>query len=95
MKIELIRIPIKDSDKKKTVGWNLIAETIEEKLILGSVRNAHFWGDEENEIKYNGYLPDPNDNKYVGVIKYATDVYMKDQRNEFIDNLLKESDKSE
>jgi len=94
VKIELIRIPIKDSDKKKTVGWNLIAETIEEKLILGSVRHAHFWAEKNDEVTYNGYIPDSEDDKYVGVIKYATRAYQLTQHDETMSKLLNISNKS-
>ena len=93
MKIKLIKD--KDADDKlgTTVGWEIIAETTEEKLILGSIRHAHFWAKSEDLIEYNGYIPDPEDDNYVGVIKYATKAYKHQQHAEFINRLLQQSAK--
>jgi hypothetical protein len=49
MKIALI----KDSENK-TIGYTIEGETKDEKLIVNSIRNMHFFGINDSEIVYDG-----------------------------------------
>lgn len=49
MKIVLI----KDS-KNKTIGYTIEGETKDEKLIVNSIRNMHFFGMDDSRIVYDG-----------------------------------------
>ena len=66
MHINLIKID------NKPIGWDLIPDTKEDKLILGSIRHLQFWGDGDEVIKYNGINTEsiPNEGQYVTKIMY-------------------------
>ena len=38
------------------VGYDIVAETKEESLVMGNVRNLHFFGFDDTYIIYNGML---------------------------------------
>ncbi len=59
MKVELVK------QNGKTVGWTLIAETTEDRLRLGSIRNMQFFGIKETAITYGGVMSWKEDTKYV------------------------------
>ena len=61
MKIALI----KDSENK-TIGYTIEGETKDEKLIVNSIRNMHFFGMDDSRIVYNGREKNPNEPEYVG-----------------------------
>ena len=61
MKIVLI----KDS-KNKTIGYTIEGETKDEKLIVNSIRNMHFFGMDDSRIVYNGREKNPNELEYAG-----------------------------
>lgn len=82
MKIELRRI---DS---KTVGWSIIAESIDDKLVLGSIRDKEFWGYEDTRIIYDGMKLDPDDRNYVKELKYVTKRQSILDRESFMDAIL-------
>ena len=50
MKIELRQID------NEVVGYDIIAETKEDSLVMGNVRNLHFFGFDDTYIRYNGML---------------------------------------
>ena len=54
MKVQLLQ------HNGETVGWRLVAETHEDKLRLGSIRNAQFFGLEDTSIVYAGRQGDDN-----------------------------------
>ena len=61
MKIQLIRDEAAYNSGKspvKTIGWDIIGETEEEKRILGTMRDFLFWGTEDTCIKYAGRTDD-------------------------------------
>lgn len=66
MRIELIM------HEGRTTGWNIIAETIEDKLTLGSMRQVEFWGTGEHRIEYDGMRTDPENDEYIASLHYAT-----------------------
>jgi Co/Zn/Cd efflux system component len=55
MKVEIVR----NSDDN-VVGYKLIRESIEELETIERIRDMHFWGTEDNAIKYNGRLSEEN-----------------------------------
>ena len=61
MKIALI----KDSENK-TIGYTIEGETKDEKLIVNSIRNMHFFGMDDSRIVYNGREKNPNEPEYAG-----------------------------
>lgn len=75
MKITLIK-----DEKGHTCGWTITAENIDEKLILGSMRNLEFWGSDDDKVEYDGMTADPDNTNYVTSLKYAT---IKHRREEF------------
>jgi hypothetical protein len=84
MKLELIK------DDGKTVGWNLVAETKEEKLQLGSIRALEFWG-EQGRLKYNGIKSEKQpEGEYVVELGYCTEDYQKKVRDNFRTKVLTE-----
>lgn len=50
MKIELKKID------NIVVGYDIIAETKEDSLVMGNVRNLHFFGFDDTYIRYNGMI---------------------------------------
>jgi len=66
MHINLIKVD------NKTIGWDLIPDTKEDKLILGSIRHLQFYGLDDEVIKYNGINTEsiPNEGEYVTKIMY-------------------------
>lgn len=95
MKIELIQIEGDKPGTKKTVGWHIIAETTDDKRILGSMRHVEFWGSDENTIQYDGYTPDPNDDNYVGSLHYGTVAYKAQKHNELMARIQQEIESEE
>lgn len=71
MKIELVK------HEGKTVGWEIIAETTEDKLKLGAMRNIEFYGMNDDAINYDGVETEGN---YAVKLKYATKGYQKIKR---------------
>jgi hypothetical protein len=55
----------------KTVGYQMEAESHEDNLILGSIRNMQFWGFNETSLKYDGMVEDPNKPNHVQSLKWA------------------------
>lgn len=72
MKINLIKT--KDGKLK---GWEIIPEDREEKLVLGSIRNAEFWGYDDTHPKYDGIETSQDDkgHTYVEKLKYCIPKY--------------------
>lgn len=76
MKIELVK------HEGKTVGWTIIAETTEDKLKLGTMRNMEFFGMDDNVVQYDG-VSSENDEagaSYATKLHYATKAYQKIKR---------------
>ncbi len=81
MKIELVR----DETGKyptKTIGWDIVGETEEEKRILGTMRDFYFWGLHETVIKYDGMTSDPEDEDYVQKLHFRIEAVNKAEREE-------------
>ena len=78
MKVELIK-----NDTNKTVGWKLVAETKEDKLRLGTIRNMEFFGLNDTVITYDGMKTDPEDENYVVEVLYATKGHQKERKEAF------------
>ena len=78
-----MKIELKKTENNYLKGWELIAETVEEKHILGSIRNAEFFGFELNHPEYDGYedevVNDDNgkEHRYVTKVKYKIPKYNK------------------
>jgi len=64
-------ILIKDSNNK-TCGWNLQAESVDDRLILGTIRNFNFFGTGDQVIKYDGIKTWSEDDDYVDTVMYRT-----------------------
>lgn len=73
MKIELVK-----NDAGNTVGWQIIAETKQDKLRLGSMRNMLFFGFGDSVVEYDGWRADPKDKKYVQSLHFATKKHIKE-----------------
>ncbi len=56
MKIELIKTD------GNTIGYNLVSENSDEQYALNTIRNLHYFGIEENAIRYDGYESTPDGN---------------------------------
>lgn len=69
MKIELKKT--KDNHLK---GWTIIPENEDEMRILGSIRNAIFFGLDDLEPKYAGITTTP-DEKFVTSLSYCIPKY--------------------
>ena len=67
MKIILIK-----NTEGKTCGWNLQAESVDDRLILGTIRNFNFFGTDNQVIKYDGIKTWPEDDDYVDTVMYRT-----------------------
>ena len=87
MKIELTM------EEGRTVGWEIIAESEEERRILGSMRNVEFWGTDDKKIQYDGMVSYKPDERYVHSLKYATKGYKEKREREFKESLVSEKDK--
>lgn len=76
MKIELVK------HEGKTVGWTIIAETTEDKLTLGTMRNMEFFGMDENSVEYDGVSSEDDETgaSYALKLHYATRAYQKIKR---------------
>jgi hypothetical protein len=84
MKIELIR-----NEEKEVVGWHIIAENKEERLILGSMRHVQFWGTDDSKIAYDGIETEKaTEGEYVTKIMYATEGHKRKRSEEFRKQLL-------
>jgi hypothetical protein len=59
MQVKLIR---KDG---KVVGWTLIAENEQDRLVMGSIRNMQFFGMNDTAIKYAGVTTWSEDERYA------------------------------
>lgn len=77
MKIELIKT--KDKHLK---GWKIIPENQEEKRILGSIRNAEFWGFDDTHPTYDGCKTsvDNEGKTWIEELKYAIPKYKEDDK---------------
>jgi len=64
-------ILIKDRNNK-TCGWDLQAESTEDRLILGAIRNFQFFGTGDQVIKYDGMNTWSEDDNYIDTVKYRT-----------------------
>lgn len=89
MKVILIRT------EKKTVGWKIEAETTEDKLILGSMRNLQFFGMGKNKVSYGGMTLDPEDTDYVMSMEYTTEGYQQEQNDTMLNRLRAEESAKE
>jgi hypothetical protein len=84
-----MKIQLNKNEKGQTIGWSIIAESKEDKLTLGSMRNLEFFGSGDDVIKYDGMKSDPEDNNFVIQLNYATKAYKKDKEAEFRASLNK------
>ena len=87
-------ILIKDNDGK-TCGWTLQAESIDDRLTLGTIRDFHFWGNGDTKIEYDGYRAWDEDDNYVDSINYKTHKVVAEERTAMlnrIENLRKYED---
>lgn len=67
MKVNLIK-----TESGSLKGWDIIPENEDEKLILGSMRNAIFFGFDETHIEYAGIK---TENNYVIQLSYRRRKY--------------------
>jgi len=75
-------------DEGKTVGWKVEAETTEDKLTLGSMRNLQFFGMNENSVEYIGReSEDTPEGEYVTSMSYATKAYDKKLTNAMLEQI--------
>ena len=78
-----MKIELKKTDDNHLAGWDIIAESIKEKRILGSIRNALFFGIDSTEPEYDGcedeIAEDENgkEHRYITKIKYVIPKYKK------------------
>ncbi len=49
MKVKLIK-----NEQGKSIGWDMTAETEEEKLVVNTIRNLQFFGYDDTAIEYSG-----------------------------------------
>jgi hypothetical protein len=84
MKLKLIK-----NEEKKTVGYTLEAETKEEKLTMGTLRNMFFWGDGDEKPVYDGHNSEEADEgHYVTKLHFVTKKYKKERNDKFGTNHL-------
>jgi hypothetical protein len=64
-----IKVKYKNNE---AIGYNIIAETENEKRTLGTVRNLHFWGFDDTELEYDGIESEQleNDKHFVNSLKF-------------------------
>ena len=67
-----MKVILNKSKQNKTIGWSLVAENIDDKLTLGSIRNIEFWGSGDDVIKYDGIKSEETkEGTYVTEVKYT------------------------
>ena len=71
MKIELLK-----TKEKHLKGWDIIPENEDEKKILGTIRNAIFFGIGDMHPKYAGIKTEDN---YVTKLMYRIPKYEKEE----------------
>ena len=67
MKINLLK-----TEDNHLKGWDIIPENDDEKKILGSLRNAIFWGFDKTEPKYAGMEDEIKEDKNGKEHRYVT-----------------------
>ena len=79
MKIELKTIDI-DGKKKECIGYTIIAESKEDSLVMGNVRNLHYLGFGDTYIRYDGMETKdatPEGERLVGKLKFVQEKHVK------------------
>lgn len=75
-------------EEGKTVGWSFEAETKEESLMLGSIRNIEFFSMGDQCVQYDGMSEDAENKNHVKSIRYATKEQVKKDRDGYHQRLL-------
>ena len=78
MKIEL-KI-LQTGDVKEVIGYDIVAESKEDNLLLGNVRNLHFFGFDDTYIKYDGMESKdetPEGQRLVNKLKFIQEKFTK------------------
>lgn len=63
----------------RTVGWELIPDTHDDKLQLGSIRNLVFWSD--TPVRYAGMTGDEKENT-VTSLSWMKEEFVKDYHDD-------------
>lgn len=82
-----MKIELNKNKEGQTIGWSIIAETKEDKLILGSMRNIEFYSMGDECIAYDGMKS--SDDNYVLQLNYTTKAHKKIKEQEFRASLQK------
>ena len=54
------------NDAGQAIGWTITAETKEENVVVGTIRDLQFFGMDETAIKYDGRRETPEGNLILG-----------------------------
>lgn len=49
----------KHPETNEVIGYELIAENIDDNKVLGSIRNMHYWGFDDTKVVYAGIELEP------------------------------------
>lgn len=99
MKIELVKDEAafqSGESPVRTVGWNIIGETEEERRILGTMRDFYLSGIKEKSIQYDCMSEYPENRRYVGQLHFRTAGFVERRRKKYkLKRLQDESNKTD
>jgi len=75
-----MRVELTKDEEGKAIGYKLLPDNVDDKKVLGSIRNMHFWGLGDKVIKYDGITDEDIEEEqksYVTSIKFIQKKHQK------------------